>query len=118
MTRRWRAYLALALVAVMALTSQSMAIARGAAGVAGQIELCTGTGTGPLTVYVDETGKPTGPPHICPDFALHFLAFVTPPAIAPVPLAVVERAFSSRHLGLCAETAVLTACARDPPAAV
>ncbi|MGE4324865.1 MAG: hypothetical protein AB7E21_01985 [Pseudodonghicola sp.] len=116
MTRRWRAYLALALVAVMALTSQSMAIARGAAGVAGQIELCTGTG--PLTVYVDETGKPTGPPHICPDFALHFLAFVTPPAIAPVPLAVVERAFSSRHLGLCAETAVLTACARDPPAAV
>ncbi|WP_417678990.1 hypothetical protein [Pseudodonghicola sp.] len=116
MTRRWRAYLALALVAVMALTSQSMAIARGAAGVAGQIELCTGTG--PLTVYVDETGKPTGPPHICPDFALHFLAFVTPPAIAPVPLAVVGRAFSSRHLGLCAETAVLTACARDPPAAV
>jgi len=116
MIRRWRTYLALALVAMMALTSQSMAVARGAAGVAGQIELCTGTG--PLTVYVDETGKPTGPPHICPDFALHFLAFVTPPAIVPVPLALVERPLSARHLGLSAEAAILTACARDPPAAI
>lgn len=114
MIRSLRSYLALALVAVMALTSHSMASARGAAGVAGQIELCTGTG--PVTVYVDENGEPIGPPHICPDFALHFLAFVTPPDIAPVPF----RAEFQRHAvplyRLQGDAPGRTASARGPPA--
>ncbi|MDK3017523.1 hypothetical protein [Pseudodonghicola flavimaris] len=98
----------------MALTSHSMAVARGNAGVAGQIVLCTGTG--PVTVYVDENGAPTGPPHICPDFALHFLAFVAVPDIAPVPLALTflraEPPRNSAGHGLSRPVAT----ARDPPA--
>ncbi|GHH01725.1 hypothetical protein [Pseudodonghicola xiamenensis] len=113
MIRSWRIYFGLALVVVMALTSQSMAVARGAAGVAGQIEICIGSG--PVTVYVDDSGNPTGPPHICPDFALHFLAFVTPPAILPAPLTLEVRRLSACQRGLCSGRPVPTARARDPP---
>lgn len=104
------------LVAVMALTSHSMAAARGAAGVAGQIELCTGTG--PITVYVDENGEPTGPPHICPDFALHFLAFVTPPGIAPVPVEAEFHLTTAATPVLRDGVRLITATARGPPAIV
>ncbi|MFD1507881.1 hypothetical protein [Lacimonas salitolerans] len=63
------------LVLVLALTGQSMAIARGMPGPAGQMVLCTGSG--PVTVLVDEDGQPTSPPHICPEctqslFAAHW----------------------------------------------
>ncbi|WP_380995191.1 hypothetical protein [Sedimentitalea sp. HM32M-2] len=63
-----------ALVLLLLLTSQSMAVARGAPGPAGQMQLCTGTG--PVMVYVDADGAPVGPPHICPDFALTLLDHV------------------------------------------
>jgi len=117
MTRSLRIYLALTLVAIMVLTSQSMAVARGmATNAAGQIVLCTGTG--PVSVYVDEDGQPTRPPHICPDCALHLLAAVAAPDIAPVPLAV-----AMRKQGFAAETThpenrACAPSARDPPAAV
>ena len=116
MTRIARKYLAFVLIAMLAFTSQSMAVARGATGVAGQIVLCTGTG--PVAVYVDEDGQPTGPPHICPDFALHFLEAVAAPDIAPVPMATtVERAVFAPG-AIRAETRTIIASARAPPAAV
>ncbi len=63
-----RSLTALGLCLFLALTSQSMAVARGAAQPVGHIVLCTGTG--PVSVAVDATGQPTGTPHICPDCML------------------------------------------------
>lgn len=117
MTRRLRIYLALTLVAIMVLTSQSMAVARGAARDAtGQIVLCTGTG--PVSVYVDEDGQPVGRPHICPDCALHLLAAVAAPDIAPVPLALSSRKHPLILAEVSAETVAPASSARGPPAAV
>lgn len=69
---------------MIVLTGQAMAVARGASGPAGQIELCTGSG--PVMVYVDEAGEPVGPPHICPDFALSLILQVAEPDILPQQL--------------------------------
>jgi len=106
---------ALLLVAVMVLTSQSMATARGATGPAGQIVLCTGTG--PVAVYVDDDGQPVGPPHLCPDCALHLLDVLAAPDIAPAALLAAPRkqrfATSVPH----AESRSRRPSARDPPAA-
>ncbi|MDT8326300.1 MAG: hypothetical protein RQ750_02790 [Roseovarius sp.] len=63
-----RPILALCLCALLALTSQTMAVARGAPAPIGTMVLCTGTG--PVTVLVDSEGRPTGAVHICPDCAL------------------------------------------------
>ena len=110
-----RRYLALVLVAVMVLTSQSMATARGATGPAGQIVLCTGTG--PVAVYVDDDGQPTGPPHICPDCALHLLDAFAAPDIVPAPLLAAPRKQRFATAALHAEARSRTPSARDPPAA-
>lgn len=69
-----------ALVLLMVVTGQGMAVARAAPGPAGQIELCTGTG--PVMVYVDENGEPVGAPHICPDYALSLILHVAAPDVA------------------------------------
>jgi hypothetical protein len=66
-----RPLFSLLLVLILALTSQSMAVARGANAATGQIVLCTGAG--PVAVYVDATGAPTRTPRICPDSALNIL---------------------------------------------
>lgn len=49
-----------------------MAIARGTPSASGEVILCTGTG--PVSVLVDENGQPVGKPHICPDCALSVFA--------------------------------------------
>jgi hypothetical protein len=66
MTRRL--FTALLLALMLALTGQSMAVARGAAAATGQMVLCTGSG--PVAIYFDAEGKPTSAPHICPDASL------------------------------------------------
>ena len=76
-----RSYLGVFLALVLALTGQSMAVARGMPDAAGTIVLCTGTG--PMVVSVDDQGQPVGPPHICPDFAAMLFAFA---AAAPLDL--------------------------------
>ncbi|MGX0976645.1 hypothetical protein ACSSVY_002365 [Roseovarius sp. MBR-51] len=63
--RQHRPILALGLCLLLALTSQSLAVARGAAQPVGEIVLCTGTG--PVTVTVDGEGQPVVTPHLCPD---------------------------------------------------
>jgi hypothetical protein len=78
-----RTYLSIALALMLALTGQSMAIARGTSDSAGQMVLCTGTGL--ITVFVDENGDPTGAPYICPDCALNFLTATTLPEMVVLP---------------------------------
>jgi hypothetical protein len=83
-------YAGVALILLIALTGQGMAMARTAPGPMGQVELCTGSG--PVMVYLDETGAPVAPPHICPDYALSLILMVVEPDFAP------ERAIAPRRL--------------------
>lgn len=108
--------LGLALVFLLAMTGQGMAVARGAGGPSGSLELCTGTG--PVMVYVDENGEPTGPPFICPDWALTVLAHVATPDV------MTDRPGGWRRLALVPDDAAVgdrfrpRRSARAPPAAV
>ncbi|MFU8777212.1 MAG: hypothetical protein ACNA7M_06040 [Roseovarius sp.] len=78
--RQHRPILALGLCLLLALTSQSLAMARGAAQPVGEIVLCTGTG--PVTVAVDAEGQPVATPHPCPDCLPAFAAVLqVPPAL-------------------------------------
>lgn len=78
-----RRYLGLLLVAALLLTGHSAAASRAQRDATGQVILCTGMG--PVTVYVDENGEPTGPPHICPECITHLLdlAIAAPMLVAP-----------------------------------
>lgn len=67
----WRSIPVLALCLLMAITSQTMAVARGSATV-GWMVICTGTG--PLQVAIDAEGNPVDTPHICPDCMLGLMA--------------------------------------------
>lgn len=76
---RLRTHIALMLALMLALTSLSLAVARGQATPAGTIALCSGAGMQML--YVDADGNPTGPPHVCPDgVAALALVDMNPPA--------------------------------------
>ncbi|MBZ4690620.1 MAG: hypothetical protein JG765_1871 [Cereibacter sp.] len=61
---RLRPLLTLALVLALALTSLTMAVARGQAMPAGEMVICSGYGV--TTVAVDAQGKPVGVLHPCP----------------------------------------------------
>lgn len=90
MKRGVRTYLGVLLALMLAFTGQSMAVARGMPGAAGEVVLCTGQG--PVTITVDENGQPTGKPHICPDFALSLFAFAAAdPAVPLVPEGQITR---------------------------
>ena len=56
----------------MALTSVTLAVARGAPPHAGVMVICTGDGV--ERVAVDARGQPAAPPHVCPDCLLAFHA--------------------------------------------
>ncbi|MGR3678062.1 MAG: hypothetical protein ACU0AZ_08770 [Paracoccaceae bacterium] len=75
MMRVSRIYLALFLALVVTLTGHSVGALRGTSDVAEPMVLCTGGGA--VTVYLDENGDPTLPPHKCPDCILHMLDAVT-----------------------------------------
>ncbi len=76
-----RSITAVGLCLFLALTSVTLAVARGAAEPVGQMVLCTGEGT--RTVLVDAKGQPATPPHICPDCLLAFYADAPRPPLAP-----------------------------------
>ena len=101
----YKSYIALALAALLVLTSQSLALVRTTPGPAGQIVLCTGTG--PVSVLVDAKGQPTGILHICPDCTLSALTAITTRQfeqplplnikvheLAPSPVRLVHASFS------------------------
>ena len=81
-----RSLSALVLALMLALTGQSMAVARGASAAMGQMVLCTGAG--PVAIYVDAQGKPTSAPHICPDSALN-VAMADAVALVAAPMRIV-----------------------------
>ncbi|WP_319825668.1 hypothetical protein [Thalassovita sp.] len=116
MTKLLRTYLGISLALMLALTGQSMAVARGTPSAAGQIILCTGTG--PIAVLVDENGQPVGKPHICPDCALSVFAALgdEPPQIMrPEGRAIALRIETGFHK---AAGQPIPAKARGPPSAV
>ena len=113
--RRFQSSFTILLVAVLVLTAQSMAVARGTAMSAGQTILCTGTGTGPVTVDVDKNGQPVRPTHICPDCALSELVAVDEPAFLPAePLAVSALQWRGQTITMISALRH-SASARDPP---
>ncbi|WP_375175448.1 hypothetical protein [Pseudooceanicola sp.] len=102
---------------LIVLTGQAAAVAHAAPGPSGQVELCTGSG--PVMVYVDAEGQPTGAPVYCPDFALSLiLALDTPGALAlPVDLAI--SILRARPISITARSLDLPgALARGPPSVI
>lgn len=81
----FRSFISFLMVLILGLTSQAMAVTRGAAAATGQVVICNGSGT--MVLYLDAEGQPTAAPHICPDCALSDGAGVTP-AAALAPWAV------------------------------
>jgi hypothetical protein len=73
---RLRQLLVFAFCGILALTGQIMAVARGSSAATGEMVLCTGSG--PVTIYTDGSGKPTAAPHICPDCLTPALSAVLP----------------------------------------
>ena len=62
----------LGLCLFLALTSVTLAVARGAGQPVGTIVICGAEG--PRSVPVDAHGTPTDPPHVCPDCLLALFA--------------------------------------------
>lgn len=111
-----RTHIALLLIAVMTLTGHSMAIARGASGPAGFMELCTGTG--PVMVAIDENGEPTGASHICPEFSLMLQDVLGGADATPVALRFTSTRIQQEQPQTHASVARLTPSARGPPGLV
>jgi hypothetical protein len=90
-----RAFALTLLAALTLVTSLAAGVARGHSDPFGRMVLCTGQG--PVMVYLDEEGRPTAPPELCPDGIVALFAAITavPPAATPclgrtVPLAPVS----------------------------
>jgi len=108
--------LAISLTLLLALTSQTMAVARGAPPPVGHAVLCTGQGT--ITVLVDADGQPTGEVHICPDCALGLFNALTP---AQPDLAIETGTTRAEPFDLKMEFRPALCCAfaaRAPPAVI
>jgi len=85
-----RRYIALLLAAALLVTGHSATASRFDRDAAGQVILCTGSG--PVTVYVDENGVPTGAPHICPDCITHLLDLVQSAPMLQAPVRTARQA--------------------------
>ena len=96
----------LALIAVMLLTSQALAAARGQSRIAGEMVLCAGGEL--ITVHVDAQGQPVERVVICPDMALNLMAAVGIAAPQPV--------LSETVLRLAASDRTLPGSGREAPA--
>ncbi len=110
---RPRPLLNLVLAALLALTSQSLATARGHAAVAGEIVLCSGEGL--VTITVDAQGNPTGPAHYCPDCALSLFVAVESGAHAPARPLAVARTQALPPAPIADAAPALGYAARGPP---
>ena len=79
-----RPIIATGLCLFFALTSVTLAVARGAPGPVGVMVICTDAGVQELAVDAD--GQPAAPPHVCPDCLLGFHATAPrDPLTAPGP---------------------------------
>lgn len=111
--RSYRPVLAALLAALIIVTSQGMAFARGQTMVAGQIVLCTGHG--PQVINVDIDGKKVEQAHLCPDCAL--AAFVDVPTLEVSSEFVAHRSYRAAWVEQSATLPRLlhTPVARGPP---
>lgn len=108
-----RALLRLTLIALLVLTSQSLAAARGQSRIAGEMVLCAGGEL--ITIHVDDQGQPIDRMVICPDMALGLMAAIAmtaPPPILAESLVILSRPAPAPH---GAGRAAPVAQARDPP---
>lgn len=115
MTRLLRPYLAFFLVATLALTGQSMAVARGMAAPSGEMVLCIGGG--PVVVPVDADGNPTSEPHYCPDCVMSLMDVVSLAWKMPA-----YDAGAGKRIGIASPTSLIGSVdvepqARGPPVA-
>lgn len=111
-----RTYLAIALSLSLALTGLYAAQMRAAPDATGQIVLCTGTG--PVTVYVDDEGQPTRPPHHCPDCVIHLLVALEGPEQQRLAPQAPDRAPAPAAANAPMAQTTARATARGPPANV
>lgn len=99
---------------MLAVTSLTLAVARGQAPAVGAIELCSGAGMAMMPVDAD--GNPTGPPHVCPDGVAAFVSVDVPvPAMSLRRVADGEKLTVLRAVHMAGHARV-PAQARDPPA--
>ncbi|MCH2250595.1 MAG: hypothetical protein MK042_12450 [Cognatishimia sp.] len=110
---RLRSHIAFVLIFVLTLTGHSMAIARGASGPAGFMELCTGAG--PVMVAIDEHGEPTGESHICPEFSLMLQNALDGDAPEAQPVAVSVTRICCPSVISLVSVSRLSPSARAPP---
>jgi len=111
-----RSITAFGLCLFLALTSVTLAVARGATQPVGQMVLCTGEG--PRTVLVDADGQPATPPHVCPDCLVALYADAPRPTLAlprDAARTACEPFSNARHETSLARPAPL---ARAPPSPV
>ncbi|MEC3862600.1 hypothetical protein VK792_15010 [Mesobacterium sp. TK19101] len=106
----------LLLVLVLALTSQELAVARGASAGVEQITICSAQGL--VAIELDADGNPTGPAHICPDGVAALFAG----ADQPITLQTVALRWAPVVRGDAAQVPqsaeVSAATARGPPVPV
>ncbi len=80
----FRRFAGLVLALAVALTSVTMALARGQMrDAAGSVIICSGAGV--VSIQLDADGNPVGPVHVCPDCALGALAWIELGAALPQP---------------------------------
>ena len=116
MMTRLRFHIAFILIFVLTLTGHSMAIARGASGPAGFMELCTGAG--PVMVAIDEHGEPPGESHICPEFSLMLQNAVGGDVPAALPVAFSATRICCPSVRVLVTVTHLSPSARAPPVLV
>ncbi|MGH1415467.1 MAG: hypothetical protein ACRBB0_18410 [Pelagimonas sp.] len=107
-----RSLSAYALVLILALTSQTMAVAQGQAAAMGEMEICQGLGV--VSVPVDAEGNPTGAPMICPDFAGVLALDALPAPVGPSLNAWIKAGYALETFGTYGRAAP-AASARGPP---
>ncbi|WP_028028943.1 hypothetical protein [Gemmobacter nectariphilus] len=101
---------------VLALTSGTMAVARGQMAAAGSIVICSGYGV--ITVLVDDRGEPLGTVHPCPDcIAAHVVALLPPVPVVVRPLGLSRIVWAPVATG-AVPLSPATPKARGPPLAV
>ncbi|MBI1415767.1 MAG: hypothetical protein GC146_00960 [Limimaricola sp.] len=109
-------FFGLILAALLALTAQQMAVARGQTMVAGQVVVCTGQG--PVTVTLDANGKPTGRVHLCPDCALRLIVALDAEPLVLMRQVRLVRAWFAVTVTRGVTPPALSPLARGPPVLV
>ncbi|NSX54567.1 hypothetical protein [Parasulfitobacter algicola] len=107
-------FLSICFVLLIVATSQSMAVARGQAAVAGEMVICNGNGT--MTVLIDADGNPVDHPHICPDCTATLIANISEPASLMLRMRFQVCRIDLPTLQHADLSAIYTVGARAPPA--